>query len=184
MEIISDNSTPNNDRSNTPTNDNVGPLGKVIITCAKVVLGLFLVAWFLSALGILVGFIALMAVEAEWSHMVTTDCMSPVVFAGLMCAVIVLGMGIIGGIGVSLLRGKRINLKRVGVGVGVWIVFFLWLIFAAVRNADNWTEWALESEAQIELWEERWEQHFEELEEKFDRMEEQFEQMESEQKSL
>ena len=183
MEIISDNSSPNNNQR-TPSNGGVGPLGKAIILCAKIFLGIVLACWFIAALGILIGFVALMAVEAEWSQMVAMNGMSPVVFAGLVCAVIVLGMGIVGDLGVSVLRGKRINLKRLGIGVGVWIVFFLWLIFAAVRNTDNWTEWALQSEEKIELWEERLEQRFEALEENFDRIEEHFEQMESELENL
>ena len=188
MEIINDNSTPNNDQHTPPSNGGVGPLGKTIILCAKIFLGIVLACWFIAALGILIGFVVLMAVEAEWSQMVAMNGMSPVVFAGLMCAVIVLGMGIVGDIGVSVLRGKRINLKRLGGGVVVWIIFFLWLIFAAVRNVDNWTEWAIQSEEKIELWEEkfeeRFERHFESLEENFERMEKTFEQMENELESL
>lgn len=188
MEIINDNNAPNKSDGNAPANDSVGPLGKAIILCAKIILGIFLAGWFITALGILIGFVTLMAVEAEWSQMVVMDGISPVVFAGLVCAVIVLAMGIIGDIGISLLRSKRINLKRVGIGVVVWIIFFLWLIFAAVRNIDNWTEWAIQSEEKIELWEERFEErferHFESLEENFERMEETFEQMENELESL
>ncbi len=150
--------------SPTPTNSGVGPLGRVFIVCAKVLLGIFLAGWLLTALGVLVGFISLVAIGEEWTGVVPVDGISPVVFAGLICAVVVLFMGIVADLGFSLIRSKRVNLRRLVTAGVIWVVFFLWLIFAAIRNADNWAEWVYRSEAQFELWEEEieaWEERME-----------------------
>lgn len=145
---------PQTPKQTDNNNSGVGPLGKVIIVCAKVLLGIFLAGWLLTALGILVGFVSLAAIGEEWANVVPMDGVSPIVFAGLICAVVVLFMGIVADLGFSLIRCKRINLKRLLTAAIIWVVFLLWLIFAAIRNADNWAEWAYRSEAQFELWEE------------------------------
>lgn len=146
------------------SNGALGVLGKIVVVGAKVLLGIFLTGWLLAAFAILVGFVALVAMGEQWEQVITVEGVSPVVFAGLICAVVVLFMGIVSDVGFSLLRGKSLNFKRLGIGALVWVVFFLWLVFAAVRNADNWTEWAYRSEMQLELWEEEmdaWEDRME-----------------------
>lgn len=155
---------PQAPKQTTDNNSGVGVLGKVIIVCAKVLLGIFLAGWLLAALGVLVGFISLAAIGEEWAGVVPIDGVSPIVFAGLVCAVVVLFMGIVADLGFSLIRCKRINLKRLVVAGVIWVVFLLWLVFAAIRNADNWAEWAYRSETQFELWEEEieaWEDRIE-----------------------
>lgn len=166
MEILDDNKTQPATQGQTAT-PSVGPLGRVVIIGGKIILGLFLAGWLLSALGLLVGFVTLMAIGDIWAEylMLPLEGLSPVVFAGLICAVIVLFMGIVADLGFSLIRSKRVNIKRLAVGCGIWVIFFLWLIFAAVRNADEWVIWAHESEAKIE----QWERDFDEWEESFDR---------------
>lgn len=155
---------PQAPKQTTDNNSGVGALGKVIIVCAKVLLGIFLAGWLLAALGVLVGFISLAAIGEEWANVVPMDGVSPIVFAGLVCAVVVLFMGIVADLGFSLIRCKRVNLKRLVVAGVIWVVFLLWLVFAAIRNADNWAEWAYRTETQFELWEEEieaWEDRIE-----------------------
>lgn len=166
MEILDDNKTQPAAEGQTAT-PSVGPLGRVVILGGKIILGIFLAGWLLSALGLLIGFVTLMAIGDIWAEylMLPLEGLSPVVFAGLICAVIVLFMGIVADLGFSLIRSKRVNIKRLAVGCGIWVIFFLWLIFAAVRNADEWVIWAHESEAKIE----QWERDFDEWEESFDR---------------
>ncbi len=150
--------------SPTPTNSRVSALGKVFIVCGKILLGIFLAGWVLTAIGILVGFISLIAIGEEWSSMVPIDGISPVVFAGLICAIVVLFMGIVADIGFSLIRSKKINLRGLATAGVIWLIFFLWLIFTGIRNADKWAEWAYQTEAQFELWEEEieaWEERIE-----------------------
>lgn len=145
----------------------VGPLGRVIIIGGKIILGLFLAGWLLTAIGLLVGFVSLVAIGDVWTEYLALplEGISPVVFAGLICAVVVLFMGIVADLGFSLLRCKRINLKRLVVGGVIWLIFLLWLVFAGVRNINNWVVWAHESEAKIEQWDrefDEWEERFEE----------------------
>ena len=154
-------------KSATPTDTpqtTTAPLVKLIAVCAKILLGIFLAGWFLVAIGLLIGFVWLMAIGTQWDFVVMTDGLSPVVFAGLVCAVIVLFMGIVGDVGLSLLRSKPVNLSRLCVGTGIWVIFLIWLTFATVRNIDDWSEWAYRSEKQIELWEEELEEWEERVE--------------------
>lgn len=145
----------------------VGPLGKVFIVCAKVLLGIFLAGWILAAIGLLIGFVTLIAIGDIWAEYLTLplEGISPVVFAGLVCAVVVLFMGIVADLGWRLIAGRRVNLRKLAVSGVVWLIFFLWLIFTSVRNADNWVIWAHESTIKIEQWErdfELWEERLEE----------------------
>lgn len=160
---------PRKTKSQTPQqkttiNNGVGPLGRAIIFCGKVLLGIFLACWVLTAIGVLIGFVSLAAIGEGWADVVPIDGISPIVFAGLLCAVVVLFMGIVADLGFSLIRCKRVNLKKLATAGIIWLVFFLWLIFAAIRNADNWAEWAYTTERQLELWEDevdRWEERME-----------------------
>lgn len=164
MEILEDNrgggnggATSSQANNNNNNNGALGALGRVVVLGAKILLGIFLAGWLLTALGLLVGFVSLAAIGESWATMVPMEGLSPVVFAGLVCAVVVLFMGIVADVGFTLLRGKQLNFKRLGIGAIVWVIFLLWLVFAAVRNAGNWAEWAYRSEAQLELWEEEFE---------------------------
>lgn len=171
MEILEDNrggntggATSSQTNNNNNNNGSLGALGRVVVLGAKILLGIFLVGWLLTALGVLVGSVSLAAIGESWASMVPMEGLSPVVFAGLVCAVVVLFMGIVADVGFTLLRGKQLNFKRLGIGAIVWVIFLLWLVFAAVRNAGNWAEWAYKSEMQLELWEEEfdaWEERIE-----------------------
>ena len=163
MEILEDNRGGNKD-CNTSQRANNGGCAQILISALKAVGWIVGICWLLAALGILVGFVSLAALGETWASVVPMDGLSPIVFAGLVCAVVVLFMGIIADVGFTVLRGKAVNFKRLGVGAIVWVIFFLWLIFAAVRNADHWNEWAYKTEAQFELWEEEieaWEERVE-----------------------
>lgn len=154
-------------KSATPTDTpktTTAPLVKLIAVCAKILLGIFLAGWFLVAIGLLIGFVWLIAIGTQWNAVVIPDGLSPVVFAGLVCAVVVLFMGIVGDVGLSVLRSKPINLSRLCVGTGIWVIFLVWMTFATVRNIDDWSEWAYRSERQIELWEEELEEWEERVE--------------------
>ena len=140
------------------------PLVKLVVVCAKILLGIFLAGWLLVAIGLLFGFVWLMAIGTHWDTVVAVEGISPVVFAGLVCAVIVLFMGIVGDVGFSILRSKPINLSRLCIGTGIWVIFLIWLTFATVRNIDNWSEWAHNSERVFEQWEEELESWEERLE--------------------
>lgn len=145
----------------------VGTLGRVVITVGKVLLGIMLAVWILAAIGLLVGFVALVAIGDIWAEYLALplDGISPVVFAGLVCAVIVLFMGIVADLGFKLISGRRVNLRKLAVSGVVWLIFFLWLIFASIRNTDNWVIWAQQSKTKIEQWErdfDQWEDNFEE----------------------
>lgn len=165
MEVLDNkNTTPSTEERTTPPT--VGPLGKVFIVCGKIILGIFLAGWLLTALGLLIGFVSLMAIGDIWAEYLALplEGLSPVVFAGLICAICVLFMGVVADLGFSLIRSKRVNFKRLVVGGGIWLIFLLWLIFAAIRNVDEWVMWAQKSEAKIELWErnlDEWEDSFE-----------------------
>lgn len=159
--------TPQPHQHPTPSHSTIGPLGRVFIVCAKILLGIFLAGWVLTAIGLLVGFVSLMAIGDIWTEYLPLplEGMSPVVFAGLVCAVIVLFMGIVADLGFSLIRGKKVNIRGLVIGGVIWLIFLLWLIFACVRNANYWVVWAHESEAKIEQWErdfDEWEDRFEE----------------------
>lgn len=143
---------------------NTNPLVKLFVVCAKILLGIFLAGWFLVAIALLIGFVWLIAIGTQWNAVVIPDGLSPVVFAGLVCAVVVLFMGIVGDVGLSVLRSKPINLSRLCVGTGIWVIFLVWMTFATVRNIDDWSEWAYRSERQIELWEEELEEWEERVE--------------------
>lgn len=148
----------------------VGLLGHIVIVGGKIILGIMLACWILAAIGILVGFVTLMAVGDIWAEYLTMpiEGISPVVFAGLVCAVIVLFMGIVADLGVRLIAGRRISLRKLAVAGVIWLIFVLWLIFASVRNIDNWVIWAHESEAKIEQWERDFEDFEERLEEQLE----------------
>ena len=148
----------------------VGVLGHIVIVGGKIILGIMLACWILAAIGILVGFVTLMAVGNIWAEYLTMpiEGISPVVFAGLVCAVIVLFMGIVADLGVRLIAGRRISLRKLAVAGVIWLIFVLWLIFASVRNIDNWMIWAHESEAKIEQWERDFEDFEERLEEQLE----------------
>lgn len=148
----------------------VGTLGRIVIVGGKIILGIMLACWILAAIGILVGFVTLMAVGDIWAEYMALpiEGISPVVFAGLICAVIVLFMGVVADLGVRLIAGRRINLRKLAVAGVVWLIFVLWLIFASVRNIDNWVVWAHHSEAKIEQWERDFEEFEENLEEQLE----------------
>lgn len=145
----------------------VGVLGRIVIVGGKIILGVMLAVWILAAIGLLVGFVTLMAIGDIWADYLALplEGISPVVFAGLVCAVIVLFMGIVADLGFRLIAGRRVNLRKLAVAGVVWLIFLLWLIFASVRNVDNWVVWAHLSEAKIEQWEQefdKWEDNLEE----------------------
>lgn len=141
----------------TTTSSSTSGVGRALIVCAKVLFGIMLAGWFLAAIGILIGFVALVALGEEWTQVVPANGLSPIVFAGLICAVVVLFMGIVGDVGITIIRGKAINFRTLGIAALVWLVFFLSLIFATIRNADNWVEWSYATEARLEAWEEEME---------------------------
>ena len=150
----------------TPQSE-VGVLGRIVIVGGKIILGVMLAVWILAAIGLLVGFVTLMAIGDIWADYLALpmDGISPVVFAGLVCAVIVLFMGVVSDLGFRLISGRRVNLRKLAVAGVIWLIFLLWLIFASVRNADNWVVWAQQSAAKIELWErdyDNWEDMLEE----------------------
>lgn len=162
MEIIEDNNSPSTQPRQSGQSNNGGdtttplhPLGQVVVVCAKIVLGLFLFGWLLAAVGVLVGFISLMTVGAFESAYIGFEGTSPVVFAGLVCAVVVLFMGIVADVGFTLLRGKQINLRRLGIGAIVWVIFLVWTCVLAVTNIGKWEHWGEQVEWQMELFEER-----------------------------
>ena len=148
----------------------VGTLGHIVIICGKVILGFMLAVWILAALGVLIGCLSLMFIGDVWAEYMALpiEGISPVVFAGLVCAVVVLFMGIVADLGFRLIAGRRINFRKLAVGGVVWLIFLVWLIFASFRNIDNWVIWAHQSEAKIE----QWERNLEEFEDEFeDRLE-------------
>lgn len=158
---------PNSTPKPTAPKPEVGTLGRIVIVGGKIVLGIMLACWILTAIGILVGFVTLMAVGDIWAEYMALpiEGISPVVFAGLICAVIVLFMGVVADLGIRLIAGRRINLRKLAVAGVIWVIFLLWLIFASVRNIDNWVVWAHQSEAKIEQWErdfDNWEDDLEE----------------------
>lgn len=158
---------PNSTTKPAAPKPEVGTLGRIVIVGGKIVLGIMLACWILTAIGILVGFVTLMAVGDIWAEYMALpiEGISPVVFAGLICAVIVLFMGVVADLGIRLIAGRRINLRKLAVAGVIWVIFLLWLIFASVRNIDNWVVWAHQSEAKIEQWErdfDNWEDDLEE----------------------
>lgn len=170
MEIIEDggtttNPTPDNRPQQPDTNTPLHTLGRIVVVCGKILLGCFFVGWIVAALAILIGFITLMAMGTFESSVIAFEGMSPIVFAGLVCAVVVLFMGIVGDVILSLLRSKPVNLRKLAIGAVVWLIFFVWLCIGAVRNADKWALWGYQVEERLEQWEESleaWEDRFEE----------------------
>lgn len=159
MEIIEDGGTSTNPTQNSgpqqpDTNTPLHTLGRIVVVCGKILLGCIFVGWILTALAILISFITLMAMGTFESSVIAFDGMSPIVFAGLVCAVIVLFMGIVGDVMLTLLRSKPIDMRRVAIGAVVWLIFFVWLCIGAVRNADKWAIWGHQVENRIEQWEE------------------------------
>ncbi len=149
----------------TPTRK-VGPLGQIFIVVGKVILGFMLAGWLLTALCLIIAFVTLMAIGDMWADYLALplEGMSPVVFAGLVCAVIALFMGIVGDLGFRLIAGRKVNFRKLFAGGIIWLIFFLWLLFSTVRNADEWVIWANETELKME----QHEREFEEWEESFD----------------
>ncbi len=168
MEILNEEKKGNDKpEGGTTPQPQTGSLGRLIILGGKIILGIMLTGWILTAIALVVGCVALIAVGDIWAEYVALplEGISPVVFAGLVCAVVVLFMGIVADIGFRLIAGRKIDLRKLAVAGVVWFIFFLWLIFATVRNADNWVIWAQESEAKIEQWErdfDEWEENLEE----------------------
>lgn len=142
--------TPSN---NTP-NDNTTALGRVFKTCLLIVGWVVGISWLLAAMGLLIAFIVLLAI-GEFDSMWLTgyEGLSPVVFCGLICAVVVLFMGIVADVWFKLLMRKRINPKGLIAAVIIWFVFFGWLCIASVRNADNWLDWSQKAVERVEVWE-------------------------------
>ncbi len=176
MEIIEDNNSPSTQPRQSEQSSNGGDttttplhtLGRIVVVCGKILLGFFFVGWILAALAILISFITLMVMGTLESSVISMDGMSPILFAGLVCAVVVLFMGIVGDVVLSLLRSKPINLRKLAVAAVVWLIFFVWLSIGTVRNADKWALWGYQVEARFEQWEAELEAWEEELERSFE----------------
>ena len=165
-EVKIPNTTPQTPTTTAPT-QKVGPLGQIFIIVGKVILGLMLAGWLLTALSLVVAFVVLMAIGDMWADYLALplEGMSPVVFAGLICAVIALFMGIVGDLGYRLIAGRKVNFRKLAAGCIIWLIFFLWLLFSTLRNADEWVIWANETELKMEQFErdfEVWEDDFDE----------------------
>ncbi|MBO7299829.1 MAG: hypothetical protein J6U53_00275 [Tidjanibacter sp.] len=166
MEILNDNG-----RGATPAQpqDRYNGCGQIVVTALKVIGWIIGIGWLLSALGLLLSFITLVAIGVYDANYISgIEGVSPVVFAGLIVAVIVLGMGILADLWFKLLRSKRVNFRNLIISGVVWLVFFGWLCVVGVKNYDNWTIWAEQAEANLELWEERMEQWGDDFEERFE----------------
>lgn len=148
----------------------VSTLSRIVTTLAKVLLGIFLAGWVVTAIGLLVGFVTLMALGDAWSQHIPIDGISPIVFVGLVCAVIVLFMGIVADLIFRLIAGRKVQLRHLAVAGLVWLFFLLWLVFVSVRSVDKWAAWGIESRLKLEQWEEsinNWTDAFEEDVEEF-----------------
>lgn len=163
MEIINDNnaSTPQ-PTSTTPFHT----IGRIVVVCAKVLLGIFLFGWTLAAVAVLVSFISLIAVGVFDPAVVAPyySGTSLAVIAGLVCAVVVLFMGIVSDVGFTLLRGKPLNLRRLGVSAIVWLIFLVWTCVSVVINIPHVEYWGEQIEQKVEQLEEKIEGKIEEVE--------------------
>lgn len=163
MEIINDNnaSAPK-PTSTTPFHT----IGRIVVVCVKVLLGIFLFGWTLAAVAVLVSFISLIAVGVFDPAVVAPyyGGTSLAVIAGLVCAVVVLFMGIVGDVGFTLLRGKPLNLRRLGVSAIVWLIFLVWACVSVVINIPHVEYWGEQIEQKVEQLEEKIEGQIDEVE--------------------
>lgn len=151
----------------TPPQANYNGCGQIAVTILKVIGWALGIGWLLVAFGLLLSFITLVVIgEFEATYVSDIEGFSPVVFAGLICAVIVLGMGIAADLWFKLLRSKRVNLRNLLTSGVVWLIFAVWLGIAGVRNWNNWQIWANQVEYKFEQWEDELDNWAEELEEK------------------
>ena len=150
----------------TPPQANYNGCGQIAVTILKVIGWIIGIGWLSVAFGLLLSFIVLVVIgEFEAAYVSDIECFSPVIFAGLICAVLVLGMGILADLWFKLLRGKRVNLRNLLLSGVVWLIFAVWLGIAGVRNGESWHLWADQVETRIEQWEDELEDWIEELEE-------------------
>lgn len=160
----------------TPPQTNNNGCGQILITILKVIGWAIGIGWLLTAFGLLLSFIMLVAIgKFESTYITDIEGFSPVVFAGLICAVIVLGMGIMADLWFKLLRSKRVNLRNLLISGVVWLIFFSWLCVVGVRNGHNWHLWADQVEYRLEHWEEEIDEWAEDIEDWAEELEEEME---------
>ncbi len=159
---------------NTTSQSSLGPLGRVLITILKVIGWIMGVTWSLCAVGVLIGFIVLLSVES-YSEAFLYDYsggISPILFCGLVCAVVVIFMAIAAVLWFKLLLGKRVNLTALVISSLVWLALVIWLTIASLLNIEGWMRWADTMEIKVEQWEDgldRWEDELERWEDNLER---------------
>ena len=153
----------------------------VVVKIVGWIIGIGMVA---IAFGLVVSFITVLIVGKYDADYISCgfEGLSPVVFAGLVCALIALAIGIVADVWFKVLLHKRVNNRNLVIGGIVWLIFAGWLGFVSVKNFDNWEQWAEQIDDNIELWEERMELWGEDFEKRFEedakRLEQNMEKME------
>ncbi len=125
----------------------------VVVKILGWIIGIGMVA---VAFGLVASFITILIVGKYDMDYVSYgfEGFSPVVFAGLICALIALAIGIVADVWFKVLLGKKVNNRNLVIGGVVWLIFAGWLGFVSVKNFDNWEQWAEQVEENIEVWEE------------------------------